>query len=137
MDQRTDTDGGPDVYLGAKLRAAREHLGWSEQALAARMRIKVEHVRGYETGVNHIAAPRRVKLSDILQVPIGYFFGGPAAERPTRSAPSMASRDYRTTLALVQTYWQIPDRAYRQMVLDLIKEVAERDTGSDRDPEPH
>ena len=72
-------DGAPnpiDVYVGTRVRKARIRKGMTQQQLADAMAITFQQVQKYENGHNRIGASRMWDLSQVLHVPIGYFYEG-------------------------------------------------------------
>lgn len=65
-----------DEYVGAQLRTARQFRGMSQQKLAGQIDLTFQQVQKYERGANRIAASLLYDLSQILKVPVGYFYDG-------------------------------------------------------------
>jgi transcriptional regulator with XRE-family HTH domain len=62
---------GPiDRKIGARIRARRLEIGMSQEALAAKLGITFQQVQKYEKGVNRVAAPTLLDLSDALKVSV-------------------------------------------------------------------
>ena len=79
----------PKKALGQKLKARREHLKLTQQEVADALTIGRVGYALYESGKNAVAATDLPKLSEVLQVPIGYFFD---EEDPGRYAGSEHGR---------------------------------------------
>jgi transcriptional regulator with XRE-family HTH domain len=65
-----------DRYVGNQLRAARQFRGVSQQELARQIDLTFQQVQKYERGTNRIAASLLYDLSQILKVPVAYFYDG-------------------------------------------------------------
>jgi DNA-binding XRE family transcriptional regulator len=63
-----------DVHLGVRLRQRRVLLGITQEALAQRIGISFQQMQKYETGENRISAARLFRLSQLLDVPVTWFF---------------------------------------------------------------
>ena len=93
----------------------------------------------YERGTNRISASRLWDISQILDVPISYFFDD-MVEGTMRSSPRWISRDDNTdvlngeqikdlmarreTLELVRTYYTIEKPAVRKRIAKMVKSIA-------------
>ena len=82
-----------DKHVGSRLRIRRLMLEMSQSKLADALGLTFQQVQKYEKGANRIGASRLQHISQILQVPVPFFFeGAPAAIgiRPSAggSAPS-------------------------------------------------
>jgi transcriptional regulator with XRE-family HTH domain len=66
---------GPiDKYFGDKLRARRMMIGMSQDDLAKSLGLSFQQIQKYEKGANRISAAMMVRLAEILEVDIGYFY---------------------------------------------------------------
>src|SRR5580658_805128 len=69
-----------DKYVGQRLRMRRLMLDMSQANVADALGLTFQQVQKYEKGANRIGASRLQHISQILQVPVVFFFdGGPAA----------------------------------------------------------
>ena len=68
-----------DLLIGRRLRERRILLAISQEELARRIGLSFQQLQKYEVGENRISAARLFKLSEILAVPISWFFR-PATE---------------------------------------------------------
>ena len=107
-----------DIHVGNRVRMRRTLLGLSQSTLADALGITFQQVQKYETGANRISASRLHHISQVLDVPISYFFeelpGTPAATTRKGLIESDAGieRDpimRRETLELVRAYYRIED----------------------------
>lgn len=72
-------DGAPnpiDIYIGKQIRRRRNNLNLSQEQLASQMGITFQQVQKYERGLNRISGSRLWDISQILKVPLNYFFSG-------------------------------------------------------------
>ena len=63
-----------DLHVGKRLRLRRTLLGMSQEQLHAELNITFQQVQKYERGANRISASRLWDMSQILDVPVSYFF---------------------------------------------------------------
>ena len=114
-----------DLHLGKRLRRRRRLLGLTQQQLADAVGVRFQQIQKYECGANKISAARLWKLSQALDVPIGYFYDGlaeiaePAGERHDGSGEVLARKE---TLDLIKAYYQLEERPRRRL-LDLAKSL--------------
>ena len=63
-----------DLLIGKRLRERRVLLAITQEVLARRIGLSFQQMQKYEIGENRISATRLFKLSEILEVPITWFF---------------------------------------------------------------
>ena len=63
-----------DMHVGKRVRLGRTLLGMSQEQLGAELNVAFQQVQKYERGANRISASRLWDISQILDVPISYFF---------------------------------------------------------------
>src|SRR5262245_39728686 len=87
-----------DKHVGSRVRMQRMMVGMSQEKLGNALGLTFQQVQKYEKGTNRIGASRVQQISQILQVPVAYFFeGAPDLQFPadgikdTCEAPSPAS----------------------------------------------
>src|ERR1700720_2609471 len=67
-----------DKHVGARVRIRRIMVGMSQEKLGHALGLTFQQVQKYEKGTNRIGASRLQQISNILQVPVSFFFeGGP------------------------------------------------------------
>ena len=122
-----------DVHVGRRLRLRRTLLGMSQEKLGDAVRLTFQQIQKYERGVNRIGSSRLYQLSQILDVPVSFFFddmppletGAAPGLREGEPAPfepdPMAKRE---TLELVRAYYRISDPAARKRLFQLTKAIA-------------
>ncbi len=122
-----------DVHVGARLRVRRTLLGMNQTMLGEAIGLTFQQVQKYEKGTNRISASRLFALSQLLDVPVEYFFdgmpaavaacspaqsGGRAKKPPSHEPDPMAKRE---TLELVRAYYKIADPEIRKQLYELAK----------------
>jgi transcriptional regulator with XRE-family HTH domain len=115
-------------------------LGMSQEKLGDALALTFQQVQKYEKGTNRIGASRLQQISQILQVPVAFFFeGAPAlsegvmtdalqtAPSPTYVSDFLATSD---GLSLTKAFMRIPDPKLRRRIVDLVQQIAGEDTES-------
>ena len=123
-----------DKHVGSRLRMRRLMLDMSQTDVADALGLTFQQVQKYEKGSNRISASRLQHISQILQVPVPFFFEGapaasgiPQAAKGTADAPSPAYvTDFLATsdgLALVKAFMCIEDAKLRRAIVRLVEEI--------------
>ena len=63
-----------DKHVGSRVRMRRMMLGMSQEKLGDALGLTFQQVQKYEKGTNRIGASRLQQISNILQVPVAFFF---------------------------------------------------------------
>ena len=78
--KKMERDAGPgtprlvDIHVGSRVRLRRTLLGMSQGALGEAVGLTFQQIQKYEKGTNRMGASRLFQISQILNVPIRYFF---------------------------------------------------------------
>jgi transcriptional regulator with XRE-family HTH domain len=77
-----------DTYVGKRVRMRRMMLHISQTKLGDALGLTFQQVQKYEKGTNRVSASRLQRISDVLQVPVTFFFegGSPVADRRVEAA---------------------------------------------------
>ena len=120
-----------DQHVGRRVRMRRKVLAISQQKLGAALGLTFQQVQKYENGTNRMGASRLQQMSDILQVPVEFFFeGAPNASEPydSGSALSVAQIDDFVSnsdgLRLIGAFMRIDNAALRRRIVMLVQEIA-------------
>lgn len=125
-----------DVHVGSRVRLRRTLLGMSQEKLGEAIGLTFQQVQKYERGANRIGASRLFNLSQVLDVPVSFFFDD--MPREAVDAPVLGEEDdedrivefepdpmaKRETLELVRAYYRITDPGVRKRLFELTKAVA-------------
>lgn len=117
-----------DAEVGRRIRARRNECGLSQEELARGIGVSFQQVQKYEKGVNRVSAGRLLRIGEVLQVPMTFFYAGGAGDEsgPTRFAPTRLF-DYlknRDTQQLVVAFNRLPDRNLRRTLVRLVERIA-------------
>ena len=121
-----------DKHVGSRVRMRRKMLAMSQTKLGDALGLTFQQVQKYERGANRMGASRLQQMSDILQVPVEFFFeGAPNASAPlgsNGSALSMAQIDDFVSnsdgLRLIGAFMRIDNAAVRRRIVMLVQEIA-------------
>ena len=128
-----------DKHVGSRVRMRRMMLGMSQEKLGDALALTFQQVQKYEKGTNRIGASRLSQISNILQVPVAFFFeGAPHLADSNMMAESMESApsptyvsDFLATsdgLSLTKAFMRIPDPKLRRRIVDLVQQIAGEDS---------
>jgi transcriptional regulator with XRE-family HTH domain len=122
-----------DKIIGRNLRSFRLQKNMSQEQIAAAVNLTFQQVQKYEKGTNRIGASRLQHISQILKVPVSFFFDGVAgpAKPGEDGMPKPPVADYVSDflsssdgLALTKAFTNIKDSRLRRRVVDLVEEIA-------------
>ena len=117
-----------DVHVGKRIRMRRLFLGMNQETLANALGLTFQQVQKYEGGANRVSASRLSAVSDILGVPISFFFGDLQLDDASGTPEERESRERMErpeTIELIRLYYAIPDLRVRQQFLEMVKAVAD------------
>jgi transcriptional regulator with XRE-family HTH domain len=116
-----------DAEVGRRVRSRRLECRLSQTELADRIGVTFQQVQKYEKGVNRIGAGRLQRISEALEVPISFFFGG-AASQTREPAPGNESvfgfLQTSGSVRIVKAFHRIKSRQARQLLVELAEELA-------------
>lgn len=149
---RTKKASGPhpvDAHVGLRLRQRRTLMGLTQEKLGDALGLTFQQVQKYERGTNRIGASRLFHLSQLLSVPVSYFFDDMPDAVVTRYTGRDGEQRYnegngghngfadtpqnrldddpmarKETMDLVRAYYSIDDTASRRRLLDLVRTMA-------------
>ena len=106
-------------------------LGMNQETLANALGLTFQQVQKYEKGANRIGASRLQQISQILQVPVSFFFegsprdGAGASEVEQAPLPTYVADFLATSegLALTKAFMQIKDATLRRRIVSLVEEI--------------
>ena len=129
-----------DIHVGGRVRFRRMLLGMSQEKLGERLGLTFQQVQKYEKGVNRIGASRLFDLSQVLQVPIQFFYEeapGTLDQASREQASGFADRsgesyiveflNTRDGLELNKAFVRIHDIKVRRSIVDLVRSLAADD----------
>jgi len=108
-----------DRYVGARIRERRIMLGLTQQQLADLIGVTYQQAHKYERGINRVSAGRLFEVSQVLSVPVSYFFDGLEQE----SERAISPRE-RMCLELARNFAQIPNERHQEALSQLARVLA-------------
>jgi transcriptional regulator with XRE-family HTH domain len=79
-----------DKHVGQRVRMRRLMLGMSQTKLGEALGLTFQQVQKYEKGKNRVGASRLQHISELLQVPVAFFFEGAPHARVRHDAQTDA-----------------------------------------------
>lgn len=127
-----------DIHVGTRVRLRRQVLKMSQEKLGNQLGVTFQQVQKYERGSNRIGASRLWKISDVLDVPVSFFFDGltDGVQYADFAEDDQLPIVYdfinsSDGVALAKAVSQIKSKAVRRQILELArslaKEAAEED----------
>lgn len=106
--------------------------GLSQSKLGKAINTTFQQVQKYEHGTNRVSASRLHLLSQVLDVPISYFFDEMPPEISNQRTPGLAkNRGFegdpmakQETHELVRAYYRVPEVLVRKRIRELVKGLA-------------
>lgn len=141
MEKKNKKKGTPneiDVHVGQRLRVRRSLQGFSQEKLAEAIGLTFQQIQKYERGTNRVSAGRLFELSNILDVPVSYFFEqiseANGSSAPLRGLSDNKQDDFdsgdlmsrKETLDLVRVYYSVEDPEARKDIMKFLKSMTER-----------
>jgi transcriptional regulator with XRE-family HTH domain len=127
-----------DKHVGSRVRMRRLMLDLSQGKLGDSLGLTFQQVQKYEKGTNRIGASRLQQISEVLQVPVAFFFegaprlAGMSVQTGLDEAPSPAYvSDFLATsdgLSLTKAFMRIKDPKLRRAIVQLVQQIAGDDS---------
>ncbi len=123
-----------DIHVGKRVRLRRTLMGMSQTKLGDALGLTFQQVQKYENGSNRIGASRLYQISQILGVPVSYFFEDmdqmAAVANENHAGEDGPRGDLvakRETLELVRAYYRIDSAKVRRGIVDMIRSIGTPD----------
>jgi len=130
---RTGKPNPIDIHVGRRVRQRRTLLGLSQEKLGEAVGLTFQQIQKYERGANRISASRLYELSQVLDVPVPFFFEDMPPEISGKKSVPGHSEGIQTefdpltkrqTLELVRAYYRIKDPNVRKSMYALFKSLS-------------
>ncbi len=121
-----------DIHVGNRVRIRRKLLGMSQTALGGAIGLSFQQVQKYERGANRISSSRLFELSQILDVPVAFFFHDMPEDIEQREPVETPLDDpefKREALELVYAYFAIENDGKRKSLFNMVKAIARSGNG--------
>lgn len=121
-----------DGEVGRRVRSRRLELRLSQTELADRIGVTFQQVQKYEKGVNRIGAGRLQRISEALDVPVNFFFGG-AGTKPGTVANEEGTDSVfgklqtSGSVRMLKAFHKIKSRKAREIFVALVELIGDID----------
>ena len=123
-----------DVHVGTRLRLRRQVLKMSQERLGDSLGVTFQQIQKYERGANRVGASRLWKMSQVLSVPVEFFFEGLNTDLPLEGVAEDEQRpiiyDFINShdgVALAMAVSKIKSKPVRRRILELARSLADDD----------
>jgi transcriptional regulator with XRE-family HTH domain len=122
-----------DIHVGSRVRLRRMLVGMSQEKLGEALGLTFQQIQKYEKGANRIGASRLYQISQILGVPVQFFYDDMADEIRAKSEGFAEGdstpfvMDFVSSsegLQLNRAFSSIEEPKVRKKLLDLVKALA-------------
>jgi transcriptional regulator with XRE-family HTH domain len=113
--------------VGVRIRIRRMMLGMTQTDIADRLGISFQQVQKYERGVDRVRVSRLHEFSNLLGVPVDYFFGGtPELDGPGGITDPVVCEFLASSdgLALAKSFSKLSGPDVRRSIVDLVHELS-------------
>ena len=127
-----------DVHVGSRVRIRRVMEGLSQEKLGKLMGLTFQQIQKYEKGTNRVGASRLYEISQILSVPVQFFFDELPVEDGCEQAPGFSESDSesnfldflgsREGIELNRAFQRISDPKIRRNVIELVRAMADKES---------
>jgi transcriptional regulator with XRE-family HTH domain len=126
-----------DIHVGSRVRLRRMVIGMSQEKLGEKMGLTFQQIQKYEKGTNRIGASRLYQLSQIMDVPVQFFFEDAPLHVANRHAAVAGFHESKTEaflldflnsrdgLELNRAFVKITDPKVRKRVVELVRALSE------------
>jgi transcriptional regulator with XRE-family HTH domain len=125
-----------DKHVGARVRMRRMMQGLSQEKLGNALGVTFQQVQKYEKGTNRIGASRLQQISDILQVPVSFFFEGqPNAAPSIATTAPYAVDDFIASpdgIAIARAFGRIHDPKLKRAIAHMVEQIVESAADAER-----
>ncbi|WP_375650843.1 helix-turn-helix domain-containing protein [Bartonella sp. OT172YNZD] len=85
-----------DILIGKRIRQRRIAIGLSQKALGNYLGVSFQQIQKYEKGLNRVSAGCLLKIANILDVPVNFFYADIATKEDTLTKETLSHRDQET-----------------------------------------
>ena len=126
-----------DIHVGSRVRLRRMVIGMSQEKLGEKMGLTFQQIQKYEKGTNRIGASRLHQLSQIMDVPVGFFFEDAPLNAYRRDLAHVGFAESKTEaflldflnsrdgLELNRAFVKITDPKVRKRVVELVRALSD------------
>ncbi len=125
-----------DVHVGSRVRIRRGIKQLSQEKLGKLLGLTFQQIQKYEKGTNRIGASRLYEISQILAVPVQFFYDDMPMSDETHGTPGFSESESepnfseflssREGIELNRAFQQITDPKVRRNVIELVRAMADK-----------
>ncbi len=120
-----------DIHVGTRVRLRRQVLKMSQEKLGNALGVTFQQVQKYERGANRVGASRLWRMSQVLDVPVSFFYDGLGGDAPVTEfgegdqTPVVYEFINSTDgVSLAMAVSKIKNKAVRRQILELARSLA-------------
>ena len=120
-----------DIHVGTRVRLRRQLLKMSQEKLGNALGVTFQQVQKYERGSNRVGASRLWKMSQVMDVPVGFFYEGldekaPSSDFSAEDQTPIVYEFINSTdgVSLAMAVSKIKNKAVRRQILELARSLA-------------
>jgi len=118
-----------DIEVGKRIRLRRIEKGLSQTELGDFLGVTFQQVQKYENGVNRVGASRLNKISELLEVPIAFFFhaeGNAKGESAKNDIDTSLFTNAAHSVRLLKAFSNIKNESVQRRIIGLVESISER-----------
>lgn len=100
--------------IGSRIRQARNFKNKSLNSLAEKLGVSYQQLQKYEKGINRISASMLLEVSQVLDLPIGFFF------EQSNDSPNLLSPEHKTAIQI----HALEDKALKSVIMRIVEEFS-------------
>lgn len=114
------------TYVGQRIRDKRNERSMSQTEVSSALGVTFQQMQKYERGINRVGASRLYDLSQILKVPVQFFFEGLGNQRDDLEGDgkNVVHSMKPDTVELVETYYKVDNPDVRRQILSMIRSIS-------------
>ena len=121
-----------DVIVGKRIQLRRLQLSLTQTGLGQKLGVTFQQVQKYEKGTNRVSCSRLYEISQVLDVPVTYFFSACGdASIEIAVTEQFDGPGLKDGFRLMTAFLQVQNHAIRKSIIALLETLA---TASQRDP---
>ncbi|MCF6275353.1 MAG: helix-turn-helix domain-containing protein [Robiginitomaculum sp.] len=120
-----------DTHVGTRVRLRRQVMKMSQEKLGNALGVTFQQVQKYERGANRVGASRLWKMSQVLDVPVSFFYEGlgedmPSTEFSEGDQTPIVYEFINSTdgVSLAMAVSKIKNKAVRRQILELARSLS-------------
>ncbi len=113
-----------DVFVGNRIRTRRTYLGLTQKNVAQKLDITFQQFQKYESGANSMNSTKLYMMSQVLGVPINYFFYDAGDGDLFIKENYNIEHNHSTGISdILDSFNKIPDKSVRKKIADLLRSM--------------